>query len=63
MLVVHKIPFTVLSVSVYVYLFATVPDSLSLEFWFVLAACVCLRRHRLGGIELLVLLVDSLAPR
>jgi len=33
--VVQKIPFTVLSVLVYVYLFATVPGSLSLELGFV----------------------------
>jgi len=33
--VVQKIPFTVLSVAVYVYLFATVPGSLSLELGFV----------------------------
>ena len=33
--VVQKIPFTVLSVAVYVYLFATVPGSLALELGFV----------------------------
>lgn len=33
--VVQKIPFTALSVAVYVYLFATVPGSLSLELGFV----------------------------
>jgi uncharacterized membrane protein YbhN (UPF0104 family) len=33
--VVQKIPFTVLSVALYVYLFATVPGSLSLELGFV----------------------------
>lgn len=33
--VVQKIPFTVLSIAVYVYLFATVPGSLSLELGFV----------------------------
>ena len=33
--VVQKIPFTVLSVAMYVYLFATVPGSLSLELGFV----------------------------
>jgi uncharacterized membrane protein YbhN (UPF0104 family) len=33
--VVQKIPFTVLSVAVYVYLFATVPGSLRLELGFV----------------------------
>ena len=33
--IVQKIRFTVLSVAVYVYLFTTVPDSLSLELGFV----------------------------
>ncbi len=33
--IVQKIPFTVLSVTVYVYLFATAPDSLSLELGFL----------------------------
>ena len=33
--VVQKIPFTVLSVALYVYLFSTVPGSLSLELGFV----------------------------
>ena len=54
--VVQKIPFTVLSVAVYVYLFATVPGSLSLELGFVsehpaLTAALAL------GVVLLLLLV------
>ncbi len=54
--VVQKIPFTVLSVAVYVYLFATVPGSLSLELGFVsehpaLTAALAL------GVALLLLLV------
>ena len=44
--VVQKIPFTVLSVAVYVYLFATVPGSLSIELGFLSEHPVVEQRHR-----------------
>ena len=53
--VVQKIPFTVLSVAVYVYLFATVPGSLSLELGFVSEHPVLTAVLVLGAVVLLVL--------
>jgi uncharacterized membrane protein YbhN (UPF0104 family) len=55
--VVQKIPFTVLSVAVYVYLFATVPGSLSLELGFLSEHPVLGSMIALGGITLIVLVV------
>jgi uncharacterized membrane protein YbhN (UPF0104 family) len=54
--VVQKIPFTVLSVAVYVYLFATVPGSLSLELGFVSEHPVLTAVLALGAVVLLVLI-------
>jgi uncharacterized membrane protein YbhN (UPF0104 family) len=53
--VVQKIPFTVLSVALYVYLFATVPGSLSLELGFVSEHPVLTVVLVLGAALLLVL--------
>ncbi|MGO9888737.1 MAG: lysylphosphatidylglycerol synthase domain-containing protein [Solirubrobacteraceae bacterium] len=53
--VVQKIPFTVLSVALYVYLFATVPGSLSLELGFVSEHPVLTAVLVLGAALLLVL--------
>jgi glycosyltransferase 2 family protein len=53
--VVQKIPFTVLSVALYVYLFATVPGSLSLELGFVSERPVLSAVLVLGAMLLLVL--------
>jgi uncharacterized membrane protein YbhN (UPF0104 family) len=55
--VVQKIPFTVLSIGVYVYLFATVSGSLSLELGFVSKHPVVSALIAVGVIILLVLLV------
>lgn len=52
--VVQKIPFTVLSVAVYVYLFATVSGSLSLELGFVSEHPVLTVVLALGAVLLLV---------
>ena len=53
--VVQKIPFTVLSVAVYVYLFATVPGSLSIELGFLSEHPVLSSAIAVGGVVLLVL--------
>lgn len=53
--VVQKIPFTVLSVLVYVYLFATVSGSLSLELGFLSAHPALSAVIVIGGVVLLVL--------
>ena len=53
--VVQKIPFTVLSVALYVYLFVTVPGSLSLELGFVSEHPVLTAVLVLGAALLLVL--------
>lgn len=53
--VVQKIPFTVLSVAMYVYLFATVPGSLSLELGFVSEHPALTAALVLGAALLLVL--------
>jgi glycosyltransferase 2 family protein len=53
--VVQKIPFTVLSVAVYVYLFATVPRSLSIELGFISEHPVLTGVIALGVVVLLVL--------
>ena len=53
--VVQKIPFTVLSVGVYVYLFATVPGSLSIELGFLSEHPVLSSATAVGVIVLLVL--------
>jgi uncharacterized membrane protein YbhN (UPF0104 family) len=53
--VVQKIPFTVLSVAMYVYLFATVPDSLSIELGFISEHPVLSGVIAVGAVALLVL--------
>jgi hypothetical protein len=53
--VVQKIPFTVLSVAVYVYVFATVPGSLPLELGFVSEHPLLSAVLVLGAVLLLVL--------
>ena len=53
--VVQKIPFTMLSVAVYVYLFATVPGSLSIELGFLSEHPVLSSAITVGGVVLLVL--------
>jgi glycosyltransferase 2 family protein len=55
--IVQKIPFTVLSVAVYVYLFATVPGSLSLELGFLSEHPVLSGVLALGAVALVVLVV------
>ena len=55
--VVQKIPFTVLSVAVYVYLFATVPGSLSIELGFLSEHPVLSSVIALGVVALLALAV------
>ena len=57
--VVQKIPFTVLSVAVYLYLFATVAGSLSIELGFLSEHPVLGSVIALGGIALIVLVVRS----
>jgi uncharacterized membrane protein YbhN (UPF0104 family) len=54
--IVQKIPFTVLSIAVYVYLFATVSGSLSLELGFLSKHPVLSVLIALGAVVLLVLL-------
>lgn len=54
--VVQKIPFTVLSVLMYVYLFATVPGSLSLELGFVSEHPALAGLIVVGAVVLLVLI-------
>jgi uncharacterized membrane protein YbhN (UPF0104 family) len=54
--VVQKIPFTALSVAVYVYLFSTVPGSLSLELGFVSEHPALTAVLALGAVVLLVLI-------
>ncbi len=53
--IVQKIPFTVLSIAVYVYLFATVTGSLSLELGFLSEHPVLTVLIALGAVVLLVL--------
>ena len=55
--IVQKIPFTVLSVAVYVYLFATVPGSLSLELGFLSKHPVLSVVIAIGVVVLLVLVI------
>ncbi len=55
--IVQKIPFTVLSVAVYVYLFATVPGSLSLELGFLSKHPVLSVVIAVGVVVLLVLVI------
>ncbi len=53
--VIQKIPFTVLSIAVYVYLFATVPRSLSIEMGFVSAHPAASALIVAGGVILVIL--------
>jgi uncharacterized membrane protein YbhN (UPF0104 family) len=55
--VVQKIPFTVLSIGVYVYLFATVPNSFSFEFGFVSKHPLASVLIVVGGVALVVWVV------
>jgi glycosyltransferase 2 family protein len=54
--VIQKIPFTVLSIAVYLYLFATVPRSLSIELGFVSAHPAATALIAAGCVVLVVLL-------